>query len=201
MKRLYPLGVAALSLALGASSLAAQSGKSQTTNKSQDQKSNTTLQTSRGSDRGSEWLHKEVRHELVMLPYLSVFDNLSYRIDGDKVTLMGQVARPSLKPDAENVVKRVEGVASVDNQIEILPNSPNDDRLRLALYREIFSDSGLFRYGMQVVPPVHIIVKNGHVMLEGVVANETEKNIAGIKANGVSGVFSVKNNLQVEGQK
>jgi hyperosmotically inducible periplasmic protein len=201
MKRLYLPAIAVLTLALGAGSLTAQSGDRGTVTKSQGQKPNTTLQSSRGSDRGSEWLHKEVRHELVMLPYLSVFDNLSYRIDGDKVTLMGQVARPSLKPDAENVVKRVEGVASVDNQIEILPNSPNDDRLRLALYREIFSDSGLFRYGMQVVPPVHIIVKNGHVTLEGVVANETEKNIAGIKANGVSGVFSVKNNLQVEAQK
>ena len=141
---------------------------------------------------------REVRHELVMLPYYGVFDNLSYRVDGDRVTLFGQVAKPTLKSDAENVVKRIEGVSGVQNEIEVLPLSPNDDRLRTRLYRAIYSKAPLQRYSMMAVPPIHIIVKNGNVALEGVVANQGDKNIAGIAANGVSGVFSVKNNLAVE---
>ena len=133
-----------------------------------------------------------------MLPYYGVFDNLSYRVDGDRVTLFGQVARPTLKSDAENVVKRIEGVTAVVNEIEVLPLSPNDDRLRKRLYRAIYSKPQLQRYTLMAVPPIHIIVKNGHVALEGVVANEGDKNIAGIAANGVSGVFSVKNNLGLD---
>jgi len=149
-------------------------------------------------DRSSGRLMKEVRHELVMLPYYGVFDNLAYRVDGNTVTLEGQVTRPTLKSEAEKVVKDIEGVERVVNNIEVLPVSPNDDRLRLALYRTIYGDTALSRYGLQAVPPIHIIVKNGNVTLEGVVANETDKNIANIRANGVSGVFSVKNNLRVE---
>jgi hyperosmotically inducible protein len=145
----------------------------------------------------SNKLVKEVRHELVMLPYYSVFDNLAYRVQGDRVTLMGQVVRPTLKSDAEAVVKSIEGVASVDNQIEVLPTSPMDDQLRRALYRAIYGDSGLFRYGVASVPSIHIIVKNGHVTLEGVVDSETDKNLAGLRANGVPNVFSVQNNLAV----
>jgi hyperosmotically inducible protein len=141
---------------------------------------------------------KEVRHELVMLPYYSVFDNLAYRVDGSKVTLFGQVVRPTLKSDAGNVVKKIEGVTSVDNEIEVLPVSPNDDRLRLAVYRAVFSKPGLDRYSLGAVPPIHIIVKNGNVTLVGVVSNEMDKNLAGIAANGVSGVFKVTNDLQVE---
>jgi hyperosmotically inducible periplasmic protein len=142
-------------------------------------------------------LVKEVRHELVMLPYYSVFDNLAYKVEGDKVILMGQVVRPTLKSDAGNVVKSIEGVGSVDNQIEVLPNSPMDDQLRRALYRAIYGDSGLFRYGVASVPSIHIIVKNGHVTLEGVVDNEADKNLAGLRSNGVPNVFSVQNNLVV----
>jgi len=149
-------------------------------------------------DRSSGRLMKEVRHELVMLPYYGVFDNLAYRVDGNTVTLEGQVTRPTLKSEAEKVVKDIEGVERVVNNIEVLPVSPNDDRLRLALYRTIYGDTALSRYGLQAVPPIHIIVKNGNVTLEGVVANEGDKNIANIRANGVSGVFSVKNNLRVE---
>src|SRR5205085_9930592 len=108
-------------------------------------------------------LTKEVRHELVMLPYYGVFDNLAYRVDGDRVTLFGQVVRPTLKSDAENVVKRIEGVAWVQNEIEVLPLSPNDDRLRQRLYRAIYSKPQLQRYSFQAVPPIHIIVKNGNV--------------------------------------
>ena len=142
-------------------------------------------------------IQKEVRHELVMLPYLGVFDNLAYKVDGYNVTLMGQVSRPSLKSDAENVVKRIEGVEHVDNQIEVLPTSPMDDQLRRRLYRSIYGYPALQKYAMGVQQPIRIIVKNGHVTLEGVVDNEGEKNIANIRANSVSGIFSVANHLQV----
>ena len=150
------------------------------------------------SSRGTERIVREVRHELVMLPYYGVFDNLAYKVDGTTVTLMGQVTRPTLKSDAENVVKRIEGVEHVKNEIEVLPVSPNDDRIRRAVYRAIYSDPSMDRYAIQAVPPIHLIVKNGNVNLEGIVATEADKNIAGIRANGVSGVFSVTNNLHVE---
>ena len=147
-------------------------------------------------------LAEEVRHELVMLPYYDVFDNLEYRIEGtDTVVLSGQVTRPTLKSGAERVVERVEGVGKVVNNIEVLPVSQHDDRIRIATYRAIFARPGLDRYGLRAVPPIHIIVKNGNVTLEGVVANEMDKNMAGMAANGVSGVFSVTNNLKVEEKK
>jgi hyperosmotically inducible protein len=145
-----------------------------------------------------EKITKEVRHELVMLPYYGVFDNLAYRVDGSKVTLFGQVTKPVMKSDAENVVKRIEGVERVDNQIEVLPLSPNDDRIRVAVYRAIFSKPGLQRYQMGAVPPIHIIVKNGNVTLVGPVSSESDKTIAGMAANGVSGVFKVDNQLTIE---
>ena len=141
---------------------------------------------------------REVRHELVMLPYYGVLDNLAYRVEGSSVTLMGQVTRPTLKGDAENVVKNIEGVERVDNRIQVLPLSPADDRIRIAEYRAIYGDASLNRYALQAVPPIHIIVENGKVTLEGVVASETDKNLANIRANTVSGVFSVTNNLRVE---
>ena len=149
-------------------------------------------------ERSAHRLQKEVRHELVMLPYYGVFDNLAFKVDGGTVTLLGQVTRPTLKSSAENVVKSIEGVERVVNQIEVLPVSPNDDRIRTAVYRAIYGDTTLSRYALQAVPPIHIIVKNGNVTLTGVVANEGDKNIANIRANGVSGVFSVQNNLMVE---
>ena len=148
-----------------------------------------------GADKN---IAKEVRHELVMLPYYSVFDNLAYRVDGSKVTLFGQVTRPTLKSDAENVVKKVEGVTSVDNEIEVLPVSPNDDQIRRAVYRAIFSRPNLDRYAMGAIPSIHIIVKNGNVTLVGVVDNDADRNVAGIAANGVPGVFKVTNELQVQ---
>ena len=149
------------------------------------------------SSRGTERIIKEVRHELVMLPYYGVFDNLAYKVDGYNVTLMGQVTRPTLRSDAENVVKKIEGVEHVTNEIEVLPPSPMDDRIRRATYRAIYGYAGLDRYALQAVPPIHIIVKNGNVTLEGVVDREADKNLAGIRANGVTGVFSVTNNLHV----
>jgi hyperosmotically inducible protein len=133
-----------------------------------------------------------------MLPYYGVFDNLVYKVDGYTVTLMGQVSRPTLKSDAENVVKKIEGVEHVKNEIEVLPVSPNDNRIRRGVFRAIYSDPTMDRYAIQAIPPIHIIVKNGNVALEGVVATEADKNIAGIRANGVSGVFSLVNNLRVE---
>jgi len=144
-----------------------------------------------------EKLAKEVRHQLVMLPWYSVFDNLAYKMEGDKVILSGQVTRPTLKSDAEGAVKSIEGVASVVNNIEVLPLSPLDDQLRRAVYRAIYGDAGLSRYSVQAVPSIHIIVKNGNVTLEGVVDNETDKNLANLRASGVPNVFSVKNNLVV----
>lgn len=154
----------------------------------------------RSSDTGKyrAWLEKEVRHELVMLPYYSVFDNLAFKIEGDRVTLLGQVVRPSTKADAEARVKKIEGVTGVINQIEVLPASPMDDQLRWRLYRAIYSEPMLQKYAIQAVPPIHIIVKNGHVTLEGVVESESDKNVAIIRASGVSGTFSVTNNLRVE---
>src|SRR5712664_4212890 len=125
-----------------------------------------------------EGLSKEVRHQLVMLPWYSVFDNLTYQVDGDKVTLSGQVTRPSLKSDAEAAVKSIEGTASVVNNIEVLPPSPMDDQLRRALFRAIYGDPGLSRYSVQAVPSIHIVVKNGNATLEGVVDNEGDKNLA-----------------------
>ena len=146
-----------------------------------------------------EKLYKEVRHQLVMLPWYSVFDNLAYQVEGDKVILSGQVTRPVLKSDAEAAVKGLEGVSSVVNNIEVLPPSPMDDQLRRALYRAIYGDPGLSRYSIQAVPSIHIIVKNGNVTLEGVVDSETDKNLANLRANQVPNVFSVKNNLVVAG--
>lgn len=152
----------------------------------------------RESSSKPDRLTRDVRHELLMLPYYGVFDNLSYRVDGGTVTLFGQVTRPTLKSDAERVVKSIEGVDRVINNIEVLPLSPMDDQIRLAVYRAIFNTPGLDRYGLQAVPPIHIIVKNGNVTLEGVVATEADKNLAGIKAKSVPNVFSVENRLRVE---
>lgn len=146
-------------------------------------------------------LEKEVRHVLVMLPYYSVFDNLAYKVEGDKVILEGQVVRPSLKSDAAAVVKGISGVSTVVNNIEVLPPSPMDDQLRRALYRAIYGEPSLSRYGFAAVASIHIIVKNGNATLEGVVDSEGDKNLAYLRASGVPNVFSVKNNLQVEGGK
>jgi len=151
--------------------------------------------------RAQDRITREVRHELVMLPYYGVFDNLTYRVDGGTVTLMGQVTRPTLKSDAGNVVKTIEGVEKVDNKIQVLPLSPIDDGLRRAVYGAIYGHPGLDRYALQAVPPIHIIVENGKVTLEGVVATQADKDLAALRANGVSGVFSVVNNLRVENEK
>lgn len=150
-------------------------------------------------DRERAHLLKEVRHELVMLPYYSVFDWLQFEVQADgTVTLQGQVTRPTLKSDAENVVKDIEGVTKVSNQIEVLPLSSNDDRIRRAVFQALFNfNSPIHRYGLGAVPSIHIIVKNGNVTLKGTVDNEGDRNLANVRANGVSGVFSVKNELTI----
>jgi hyperosmotically inducible protein len=148
--------------------------------------------------KANQNLVREVRHQLLLLPYYTVFDNLAFKVDGDHVTLEGQVTRPTLKSDAEAAVKSIEGISGVTNNIEVLPPSPMDDQLRRALYRAIYGDPQLSKYGWSSMPSIHIIVKSGHVTLEGVVDNDTDKNLAGLRANSVPNVFEVKNNLVVK---
>jgi len=178
-------------LALGTTGLAVAS--------SSDQASQQVTSSTR--QRLEQRLSGEVRHELNMIPEFTVFDNLAYRVDGGTVTLVGQVRDAIVKDSAEARVQHLEGVEHVNNQIEILPASFNDDRIRRQVARAVFNDPRLFNYGIQSVPPIHIIVKNGHVNLEGMVRTQTDKDDAFIRANGVSGVFSVENHLQVEQPK
>ena len=165
------------------------------------QTQNSTAQPDASSQRLSpESLAKltdKVRHELVMLPYYTVFDNLYFRIDGRTVTLMGQTTNPTNKSSAENAVKHIEGVDKVVNQIEVLPPSPADDRIRRAAYQSIYSYGPLFKYSHGTLPPIHIIVKNGRITLDGVVDSESDKQVAGMRANQVPGTFAVTNNLRV----
>jgi hyperosmotically inducible protein len=150
---------------------------------------------------GEAQMVKEVRHQLVTIPYYNIFDDLGFTVNGSTVTLVGQVTQPVVKDDAGRVVKKVEGVTNVINNIEVLPLSPNDDNIRRGVYRAIYGDPMLStRYGYQALPSIHIIVKNGDVRLEGVVANEMDRNVAGIRANGVPGAFHVTNELKVEGK-
>jgi osmotically-inducible protein OsmY len=135
---------------------------------------------------------------LLLLPYYTVFDYLAFRVEpGGTVRLLGQVVRPTLKSDAERRLKRVEGVEQIINEIEVLPVSPADDAIRLAVARNIYNSTALDRYGFQSQPPIHIIVKQGRVTLEGAVDSESDKTVAGLKAREISGVFEVKNNLSV----
>jgi hyperosmotically inducible periplasmic protein len=147
----------------------------------------------------NEKLVKAVRRELITLSYYTIFDQLSFQLEGSgTVTLSGKVTRPTLRSEAENVTKQVEGVNEVINKIEVLPLSTFDDQIRLALSHKIYGDPTFQRYAVRAMPPIHIIVENGHATLEGFVANELEKNLAGVKANTVHGVFSVANNLQID---
>ena len=148
---------------------------------------------------GENRIMREVRHNLVMLPYYGVFDDLGFKVEGATVTLVGQVTQGFLKDDAERVTKRVEGVETIVNQIEILPPSPFDDQIRRRVFHAIYGDASLgMKYGYSAVPSIHIIVKNGNVRLEGVVISTMDKQIAGIRANGVPGTFKVENSLRIE---
>ena len=171
-------------LMLGAALLAAQVGIAQ----------------SAGGDAAMSRIEREVRRELITLPFYSLFDYLSFRVEGDTVTLMGKVSEPTLKSAAEKSVKVIEGVERINNEIEVLPLSPADNGLRVALYGSIYGHTSLQPLSLRSVPPIHIIVKNGHVTLEGYVPNEMARNIANIQANGVSGVFSVTNNLRTDSE-
>ena len=150
------------------------------------------------SQTGLDPLAERVRHELVMLPFYNVFDHLTFNVEGENVTLMGEVTRPVLKSDAEAVVRRIPGVREVKNEIEVLPLSGFDDRIRLGVLRAVYGNSVLNRYALGAQPPIRIIVKNGNVTLEGVVASEMDRNVANLAANGVFGVFSVTNNLRLD---
>ncbi len=184
-------------IALASASIAVHASPPQKKGKKSKLESKSTADT---EARDLAYLTKEIRKELVTLPFFSVFDWLEGNVQPDgTVTLRGQVTRPTLKKDAQRRVERVEGVDRVINQIEVLPLSPNDDRLRRAVFRELFNfNSPLFRYGQQAVPPIHIIVKNGRLTLKGVVANKGDSDLANIRANGVPGLFEVKNELRVE---
>ncbi len=148
--------------------------------------------------QGEARLMQETRHQLVMLPYYTVFDDLAFRVDESTVTLLGDVTNPVLKSDAENVVKRIEGVTQVLNRINVLPLSDFDWQIRRAEFRAIYGSPQIGdRYANQALPSIHIIVSNGHVKLEGVVANQADKDFINVRANGVPNVFSVENDLQV----
>ena len=153
-----------------------------------------------GEAANLEYLKKEIRKELVTLPFFGVFDWLEGKVEPDgTVFLAGQVTRPTLKKDAQRRVEKVEGVERVINQIEVLPLSPNDDRLRRAVFFELFNrNSPLFRYGQQPIPSIHIIVSRGKLVLKGVVANKGDSDIANIRARGVPGLFEVRNDLKIE---
>jgi hyperosmotically inducible protein len=151
------------------------------------------------SPRAQERITRAVRHELLMLPnYGEAFDHIAFKLQGYDVILLGQVVQATLKSDAEHAVKHIEGVEQVVNNIEILPPSGGDDRLRLRLFRAIYGYGPLQHYGVGSNRPIHIIVNRGHVTLEGVVLSQGDKNLAGMRANGVPGAFSVTNNLMVE---
>jgi BON domain-containing protein len=189
----------ALLLALAPAIWQNPQGSAATTTAPNSQNTSPNTQNAPLSQKGIDRIVKEVRHELVMLPFYGVFDNLAYKVSPDgTVTLLGQVSRPTLKSDAENVVKRIEGVERVDNQLKVLPTSPNDDRIRRAVYNAIYRNDVLSQYALRAVPPIHIIVDNGNVTLEGVVARQMDKQIAEIQTKSVPGVFGVTDNLKVE---
>lgn len=153
--------------------------------------------SNRSGQAYEQWLTREAGHELNLLPWLTVFDNLQYQVMGSEVTLLGQVVNPVTKDDAEKAIKGIEGVTKVNNQIEVLPLSPMDAQIRRAEFRAIYGAPQLQRYGMGTMPSIHIIVKNGHVTLLGYVDNEGDKNVADIRAKSVPNVFSVQDNLTV----
>jgi len=196
MKDLSSTALCTLAIAL---TMSLPSAVGQSNSSTQQPAAQSTSQSSTLSQRSLERITKEVRHQLVLLPFYSVFDNLGYKVSpGGTVTLIGQVVNPTLKSDAENAVKNIEGVERVVNQIQVLPVSPNDDRIRRAVYRAIYGNEVLSQYELRAVPPIHIIVNNGHVTLEGVVSRQMDKQIAEMQAKSVPGVFSVTNNLRLE---
>jgi osmotically-inducible protein OsmY len=160
-----------------------------------------TKNPSKSEDSGSSSLSREIHHQILALPFYSVFDSINFTLEGRKVTLTGQVLRHTLKENAEGAVKSIEGVAVVVNHIEVLPTSPTDDDLRRAVYRSLYEDPTLARYAVHNVPPVHIIVKNGSVALEGSVESLSDKNAAGARVTAVPNVAGIKNELVVRSKE
>lgn len=156
--------------------------------------------TASAQSLNQQQLMKQVRHELVTLPYYGVWDNLAYKVEGSTVTLYGQVVRPTTRSDAERRVAKLKGVQQVINKIEVLPLSSFDETLRVRTYRALNRTAGLYRYLLGGNPSLHIIVNRGQIALEGVVANKGDRQLAYMTARGVSGAFSVVNNLRVEGE-
>jgi hyperosmotically inducible protein len=156
--------------------------------------------TARDQEAFTPQMMKKVRSELVTLPFYGVFDNLAFQINGNVVTLSGQVTRPTTRKDAERRVSKIAGVERVVNNIEVLPLSSFDDSIRVRTYRAVFRTSSLYRYALGANPSIHIVVNRGRVTLEGVVANKTDRQLAYMAASGVSGVFAVRNNLRVQGE-
>lgn len=144
---------------------------------------------------------EKVRKELVTLPWYGVFDNLAYKVEGGTVTLYGQVVRPTTRSDAARRVSRIPGVARVVNQIEVLPLSSFDDSIRVNAYNQIFRAGSLYRYAMGANPSIHIVVRRGHITLEGVVRSKMDKQLAYMAARQVPGAFSVTNNLIAENER
>ncbi len=155
---------------------------------------------SQPSPRFTQRVQREVMHRILMLPYYGVFDAIGFKIEGYDVTLTGKVTRPTLKDDAANAIKKIEGVEHINNQIQVLPVSFFDDRLRRDVFRAVYGYGPLQRYSLPPIKPIRIIVENGNVALEGIVDSQFDKNVAGIRANGVPGAFSVTNNLVVAGK-
>ena len=183
------LGCLALGLPLAVIIMAASgAGQSNTANR----------QTAKGENNYGSNLAREIHHQIQVLPFYSVFDSITFSLDGKRVTLSGQVLRPTLKRHAEATIKSLEGVDTVIDQIEVLPDSPIDDQLRRAIYRAIFEDPALAAYAVPAVPSIHIIVKNGNVALEGTVNSAADKNLAAIRAGGVANVGDVKNDLTIQ---
>ena len=160
----------------------------------------TSTQTST-QEKSTSPVEREIHHQLLLLPYYSVFDNLEFSLSGSKVILVGQVVRPTLKANAEAAVKSIEGVVTVDNRIEVLPVSAADDDLRAAIYRAVFEDDELKKYGSETLPTLHILVKNGHVSLAGFVDSEGDKNLAATRTRGVANVGAVRNDLAVHAKQ
>lgn len=149
-----------------------------------------------GSD---EAVAKQVRHEIVMYPHYTIWDDINLRVNHGNVELTGEVNQPYKKSDLAKIVQHVPGVTSVTNQLEVLPLSPMDDRLRLRVARAIYSYPALSRYSQGALPSIHIIVDNGHVTLTGVVATDFDKQVAGVRAASAGLSFGpVNNNLRVE---
>ena len=149
------------------------------------------------SPEAQQKIVQEIRHQILMLPYYGVFDNLGFRLQGRTVILEGQVATSSLKPDTERAVKKIEGVDKVVNNIQVLPPSPMDNQVRQAVYNAIYKYPALFKYANLPIAPIRIIVKNARVTLYGVVDNETDKNMCTMRVNQVPSVLSVTNELRV----